>query len=114
MKEKVVHFSEINEDVVSMEGAKNVFIRWLVSENDEAPNFYMRVFTIRSGGHTPYHKHNYEHEVYVLEGEGVVILEDKEYPIRSGFVVTVPPDLMHQFKNNTSADLKFICIIPKV
>lgn len=114
MKIKAVHFSEVEESRVEMEGAQDVFIRWLVSKEEDAPNFYMRLFTIKPDGHTPYHKHNYEHEVFVLEGEGVVIIEGVEYKLKSGFVVSVPPDMMHQFKNTSLSEFKFLCMIPKV
>ncbi len=114
MKTKAVHYSEISESRVEMEDAKDVFIRWLVSKEDDAPNFYMRLFTIKPGGHTPHHSHNYEHEVFVLEGEGIVRIDGSEYVLRKGFTVTVPPDLMHQFRNSSDSDFSFLCIIPKV
>ncbi|MGB9599903.1 MAG: hypothetical protein ACP5QK_00920 [Myxococcota bacterium] len=53
MKIRAVHFNEVEESRVEMEGAKDVFIRWLVSKDDEAPNFYMRLFIIKPDGHTP-------------------------------------------------------------
>lgn len=114
MKSKVIHFSNVLESKVEMEGARDVFIRWLVSKDDEAPNFYLRMFTIKPRGFTPYHKHNYEHEVFVLEGEGKIIIENNESLLKSGFVVTVPPDIMHQFKNESSSDFRFLCLIPRV
>jgi quercetin dioxygenase-like cupin family protein len=64
-----------------MDGAKNVYIRWLVSEKDGAPNFYLRMFRVEKGGYTPYHSHPYEHEVYVLSGSGIVKIDSKEYPL---------------------------------
>jgi len=114
MKAKIVDFSEVVESKVEIEGAKDVYIRWLVAEDDEAPNFYLRHFRISENGHTPYHKHNYEHEVFVLSGEGIAVLEDKEYPIKGGSVLSVPPNAMHQFKNNSKSDIRFLCIIPKI
>ncbi len=114
MKVKVIHSSKIEEKIVEMDGAKDVYIKWLVSKEDEAPNFFLRLFTIKRGGHTPYHKHNYEHEVFVLDGEGKVIIDGKEYRLEKGFVVTVPADIMHQFKNHADSDFKFLCMIPSV
>ncbi|MCX7958614.1 MAG: cupin domain-containing protein, partial [Deltaproteobacteria bacterium] len=96
-----------------MEGAKDVFIRWLVSKDDDALNFYLRLFTVKSGGHTPYHKHSYEHEVFVLDGEGIVVIDGVEHKLRNGFVVTVPSDIMHQFRNSSDSDFRFLCIIPE-
>lgn len=55
---------------VEMDGAEGVKIRVIISKEDGAPNCVMRRFTIEPGGHTPYHTHNWEHEIYVLSGEG--------------------------------------------
>jgi len=54
------------------EGAENVTIRSLITEDWGADNFSMRLFEIRPDGHTPLHEHPWEYEVFVLEGEGVV------------------------------------------
>ena len=66
----------------------------------------MRQFEIAVGGHTPKHTHPYEHEVFVLEGEGVVLEGDHEHALRSGDVVYVQPDEMHQFRNTGSVLLE--------
>jgi DNA mismatch repair protein MutS2 len=34
------------------------------------------VFTIEPGGHTPFHRHSFEHLNYVIEGTGAVVAED--------------------------------------
>ncbi len=114
MKIKAIHYEKIKQSRVEMEGAKDVFIRWLVSKDDGAPNFYMRLFTIKKGGYTPYHKHNYEHEVFVLSGDGIVKIDEKEYSLSGGMVITVPADIMHQFSNNANRDFEFLCLIPKI
>ena len=44
----------------------------------------MRQFDVDPGGHTPKHTHGHEHEVYVLEGTGVVLEGDVEHPLRPG------------------------------
>jgi len=113
MKEKVTHFSEVEETPVKMDGAKNVYIRWLVSEKDGAPNFYLRMFRVEKGGYTPYHSHPYEHEVYVLSGSGIVKIDSKEYLLAPGVVAFVPPDVNHQFINKGEEELVFLCIIPR-
>lgn len=113
MEEKVKHYTEVEESPVKMEGAKGVFIRWLVAEKDEAPNFYLRMFRLEKDGHTPYHNHPYEHEVYVLSGNGKLIISGKEYPLVSGTVAFVPPSVDHQFLNMGEDEFVFLCIIPK-
>ena len=65
-----------------MPGAQGCSIRWLVGEAEGAPNFAMRQFEVAVGGHTPKHSHPYEHEVFVLEGRGVVLEGDIEHPLQ--------------------------------
>jgi quercetin dioxygenase-like cupin family protein len=109
---KVVYYERIEQAAVQMEGARGVQMRCLIGEEDRAPNFTMRQFEVAPGGHTPKHAHNYEHEVFVLEGAGVVLEGDVESPLRAGTVVYVPANQVHQFRNTGAAPLKFLCLIP--
>lgn len=109
---KVNHFTETAEKPVDMEGSRGCTVRSLVSESDGAPNFAMRRFEVAVGGFTPRHSHPYEHEVYVLEGEGEVFEGNQAHPLRPGVVVLVKPDEVHQFRNTGATPLKFLCLIP--
>ncbi len=109
---KVHHFTETAEQPVAMEGAQGCTVRWLIGEADGAPNFAMRRFEVAPGGYTPRHSHPYEHEVYVLEGEGEVWEGDHAHPLRPGVVVYVRPDEVHQFRNTGQTPLKFLCLVP--
>ncbi len=79
-----------------------------------AKNFAMRVFEIESGGHTPLHRHPWEHEVFVLEGEGELFNGENAKPFKVGYAVFVPPNELHQFRNSSKVLLKIICLIPYV
>jgi quercetin dioxygenase-like cupin family protein len=109
---KVNHFQETQEKPVEMEGSQGCTVRWLVSESDGAPNFAMRRFEVAPGGFTPRHSHPYEHEVYVLEGEGEVFEGDRAHRLKPGVVVYGQPDEVHQFKNTGQTPLKFLCLVP--
>jgi len=109
---KVCNGLDVPARPVSMEGAHGCHVRWLVSAADGAPNFAMRLFEVAPGGHTPRHHHPYEHEVYVLEGEGEVWQDETAYPLRAGDVVLVLPNEVHQFRNTGTGPLKFLCLIP--
>lgn len=109
---KVTPANLVEQRVVDMEGAKGCQVRWLVGAADHAPNFAMRQFEVAPGGFTPRHFHPYEHEVYVLEGNGVVYEGDVAHPLKAGDVVFVKPDEVHQFKNVGDTPLKFLCLIP--
>ncbi|MEA3422074.1 MAG: cupin domain-containing protein, partial [Acidobacteriota bacterium] len=63
-------------------------------------------------GYTPLHQHDWEHEVFILEGSGVTRDKNKEEPFNQGDVFFVPPMEWHQFVNTDKETLKFLCLIP--
>ncbi len=109
---KVNSCEQVESKPVQMEGAHGCSVRWLVDENDGAPNFAMRQFEVAPGGYTPNHSHPYEHEVFVLDGEGVVMDGDVERPLKGGDVVFVAPNDVHQFRNTGQRPMKFLCMVP--
>lgn len=109
---KVAHFENIASTPVAMDGAVGCRIRCLIGPDDGAPSFTMRQFEIAPGGCTPKHSHGHEHEVFVLEGQGVVLEGDVPHPLQPGTAVYVPPNQAHQFRNTGSGVLKFLCLIP--
>ena len=109
---KVNHHTDIALEDVDMEGASNTKVRWLLGSNVGAQNFAMRMFEIEPGGHTPRHQHDYEHEIYVLEGEGVVMEGDQQHVLRPGDVIYVHPNDVHQFRNEGHSTMKMLCLIP--
>jgi quercetin dioxygenase-like cupin family protein len=109
---KVCHYEQVESQVVDMPGAQDCRVRWLIGSAEGAPTFAMRQFEVLPGGHTPRHSHPYEHEVFVLEGQGVVYEGDQPHPLQAGDVVYVKPDQVHQFRNTGSGSLKFLCLVP--
>lgn len=93
-------------------GTSKVKIRWLIDEETRAKNFFMRLFEIDSGGYTPLHLHDWEHEVFILEGEGLVICEDEAKLFHPGDVLFIPPKEKHQFRNTGKKLVKLLCLIP--
>lgn len=109
---KVAHYEQMELLPVKQEEAVGCRIRCLIDESDGAPSFSMRQFEVAPGGSTPKHSHGHEHEVFVIEGTGVVLEGEVEHALRPGTVVYVPPSQLHQFRNTSPAPLKFICLIP--
>jgi quercetin dioxygenase-like cupin family protein len=109
---KVSHYTEIPLEEVNAEGSRASEIRWLISQKDHAPNFAMRMFEVQPGGFTPYHAHPWEHEVYVLEGEGVFVTDKEEIPFKAGTAIFADPNMKHQFRNSGSTLMRFLCMIP--
>lgn len=109
---KVKSISEHAQHAVTMSGSSGAKMRMLVGPEENAANFHMRHFEVAPGGHTPHHKHDYEHEILILKGEGAASSEAGERRFRAGDVIWVPANELHQFRNTGRAPLEFICLIP--
>jgi quercetin dioxygenase-like cupin family protein len=97
---------------VAVEGAKGVAKAGLVSESDGAPTAAMRLFELAPGGNTPWHAHDWEHVVYVLEGSGVLKTNDGEAEFGAGDSILVEPDELHNFVNRGDDTVRFLCVVP--
>jgi len=109
---KCVHSSKIKLESMEESGAEGIKVRWLIKKEDGAPNFAMRLFELQPNGHSPFHSHDWEHEVYILEGDCRVKCECQEEKASSGYVVFIPPKAKHQFANAGKSTLKFLCLVP--
>ncbi|MBO6514575.1 MAG: cupin domain-containing protein [Phycisphaerales bacterium] len=99
---------------VDLPGVQGATISVMVGREDNAPHFALRSIEVEPGGNTPHHAHDYEHEVYVVSGNGHVLLEGTRHPIKAGDVVFVPANEEHEFTaaEGTDEPLKFLCVVP--
>lgn len=80
----------------------------------EAASFVMGHVTIFSGGEVPEHAHPQEEVYFIVQGEGVISLEGKDYPMPSGSYVHIPPNMVHHLRNTSGNDLVMMfCYAPK-
>lgn len=107
----VSNYREIPAEPV-IEGAIGVKIRWMITEARGAENFVMRHFEISPKGYTPLHTHHWEHEIFILSGQGVITDGKNERPLKEGDVVFIPKGETHQFKNPGDAPFTLLCMIP--
>ena len=99
-------------DTQPTEEVPGVLKREVITAEDGAPNFCMRVFEVEPGSSTPSHSHWWEHEVFILSGEGMVVGEQGETPIGKDSVIFIAPNEQHCFVNTGRGVLRFICLIP--
>jgi quercetin dioxygenase-like cupin family protein len=109
---KVNNYKAVPATPVEMEGAHACTVRQLLGQTDGTPTFAMREFEVAPGGYTPRHSHDYEHEVFVLAGDGVVMEGDQQHKLTAGDVIFVAPNEVHQFKNTGPSPMRFLCLIP--
>ena len=110
---KIASYQDTPPQAVGEQGASGVSIRWVISEADQAPNFFMRVLHVEPGGYTPSHEHAWEHEVFILEGSGSLLRSGDQFPLAKGDVVFIASGENHQFKNTGGDTLTFICLVPR-
>ncbi|MBN1360789.1 MAG: cupin domain-containing protein [Sedimentisphaerales bacterium] len=109
---RLVNSNDVSKGPVDVEGAESATIQWLIGKDDGAPTFAMRLFELQPGGHTPLHRHAHEHEVFVVEGHGVVVCEGESFPIGSEDAILMPGGKEHCFENTSDVPLRFLCLIP--
>lgn len=97
---------------LSGEGLLGVQKRLLIGPADGTPLMALRIFTVAVGGHTPRHRHDWEHMSYVIAGHGVLETADGPRAIGPGMVIFVEPGEEHQFRNPGDEPLEFICLVP--
>jgi quercetin dioxygenase-like cupin family protein len=110
-KLKIQHYSDV-EAKDAEGGSRNLKVRWLITKETGAKNFAMRLFEMEAGGYSPLHIHDWEHEVFILEGEGVVVGGKEEKKFKAGDAIFIPPNEKHQLKNSSEKPVKFLCLIP--
>jgi quercetin dioxygenase-like cupin family protein len=109
---KVGKAKELEARPVSEPGAASVSIRVLMGKAEGAPNFVMRQFDIAPGGTTPYHTHDWEHEVFVVSGRGKVRGKGGDSAIEAGSFVYVAPNEEHAFTCSGDSGMSFLCVVP--
>ncbi len=71
---KVVHYTDVPAQTFG-DSAPGTSIRWLIDdEHDGAPVYALRMIEIEPGEITPQHSHPYEHENFVVEGKGRLMI----------------------------------------
>ena len=105
---KVVNYLEV-EPVRELPG---VVMREVITA-EEAPRFYMSVYELEPGGATSIHAHWWEHELFILSGQGLIDTGQEKIPISQDKVIFMVPDEPHGFINNGNHPLRYILLNPR-
>ncbi len=105
-------FTDVEPTHFDNEQAKGVAARVVIGKKEGAENFFMRVFQIAPGGHTPRHSHDWEHEMFIHSGEGELYINGQWAPLKAGNVVLVPGNEEHQIKNVSGESFTMVCLVP--
>jgi len=111
-KGKVCHYTDVPAVAVGEQGP-GASLRWLIDDaRDGAPVYALRMVELAAGGHSPHHTHPYEHENFVVEGQGRVLIGETWHDVAPGSVVFVPGGVRHTYVNAGEVPFRFLCGIP--
>ena len=100
------------DDVEELRTPHGKMVKWLLTKEIGTPNFEMRYFEVSRESKGREEAHPFEHEIYVIKGEGIIKSGEIEYRIKPGDAILILPNEPHQFINCREEPLGFICVIP--
>ena len=92
-------------------GVDGLTVRWVINASQGATNFAMRVFELEPGKESPFHKHENEHEAYVLAGGGEIETDDGKAELKEGSALFISSQERHCFRNTGKDVLRFIDVV---
>lgn len=79
--------------------------------SEEAPNFAFRKFVMEPYGGMPRHTNLVEHEQYVLNGSGIIEIDNEPFEVSVGDSVYIPAGVSHAYEAGDDG-MEFICVVP--
>ena len=111
----VIDPSTVSKLSIDEEGAQGMSLQWLTADNLElSPQFCTRKICLDSYGTTPERETSWEHQLYVLSGEGLLVEKARESLIQEGATVLVRPNAAFKVKNTGKARLIYLDIVPSI
>jgi quercetin dioxygenase-like cupin family protein len=111
---KHIRSQEIVADIVREPGAKQATIKRLIDTTDGADRFVLSLFELKPNGSTPPHYHEWEHEVFILQGTMQLILpqEERTVQLQANDVVFIPRNEPHGFTTGADETCQFLVVAP--
>jgi quercetin dioxygenase-like cupin family protein len=83
----------------------------LVSPAIGAQGFINGITEFGPGASIPFHSHNCEESVVLLEGEAILDIGGESYPVKPFETTWIPPNISHRFRNvSTTQGMKIMWI----
>ncbi|MDA1297833.1 MAG: cupin domain-containing protein [Chloroflexi bacterium] len=84
----------------------------LLGPGDGVSNYVMLFVRHKPGESSPDHVHAWEHQAYITEGAGVLTVDGKKYPVKTGDAILVPGGSRHQFTNTGDVMMSRVTVNP--
>lgn len=79
-----------------------------ITKNIQNQSSNLYICEMQAGGFTPMHKHPEEHQMFILEGNGVIFDGRGLNHFHKGDAIFIEPNELHLIKNNTKDPLYFL------
>ena len=107
-----MYLVDINDGIMYTSKSGNK-IYWMLTSEIGAKSFELRYVEIPPGGQNSYGHHTHEHEVFVVEGKGLIKLKDGQERLRPGLAVFVSEGEEHLLINSSlKRPLGFVYVVP--
>ncbi|EFH81652.1 MULTISPECIES: cupin domain-containing protein [Ktedonobacter] len=111
---KHLRSQDVPTDIVREPGAKQATIKRLIDTTDGADRFVLSLFEVMPNGSTPPHYHEWEHEIFILEGSMTLQLpqEKRDVKLNAGDVIFIPRNEPHGFITGSDETCRFLVVAP--
>ena len=104
------------KDLISCEeftAGDNTILRQLLHPDKTALShrYSLAHATVKSGASSRPHKLKSSEVYYILQGEGVMHIDDESAYVRPDQVIFIPPNAIQYIHNSGKTDLVFLCIV---
>jgi len=79
-------------------------------ETSGAKNLAFGVATYNPGEKADLHVHDIEESMYILDGQAMIKIGDKQYKLKKGMAVYIPPNERHMLENDGEELFRFVFI----
>ena len=93
---------------------KNSFSNPILGSSDGVPTVVSLYHDHLPGESSKHHSHDWEHQVYITRGNGILWVDGEEYKIKEGDFIIVPANSTHHFHNNGKEILSRITFNPLI
>ncbi|WP_016909144.1 cupin domain-containing protein [Streptomyces xiaopingdaonensis] len=109
-----IHRTDVKAEIVREPGAKDALHRKLIDTPDGADRFVLTEFELSPNGSTPPHYHDWEHEIYIIEGSMGLVMPEQNLTeqVGPGDVVFIPRNEAHGFVTGTDQTCRFLVVAP--
>ncbi|MDE0297042.1 MAG: cupin domain-containing protein [Candidatus Poribacteria bacterium] len=107
----LTHGNMIQRVIFTREDPENPGVEGAVMRNIES---FARAYLEPGVSSVPHVNEGIQETFFVVDGEGILLTDDGERPIRGGNGIYVPPDVRHTFINSGNKPLEFVIVVEVV